>query len=461
MRGSNLIHKRPYIPPTKRENYYGPYICRLAPFENGFEFEWLDNYCLGKHTLYYCIRGKEEKINLPIEDTVVKVEGLLSNQEYEFYLESESGRRSNTRLVRTGIVPEGSTVINYLHPQDSQYDFSGRYLASPSLARTKSGRLIAGMDVFAFKGPQNLTVLFYSDNDGKDWRYLTDLYPFYWGSLFYHHEVLYMLGLTTEYGNLQIICSKDEGLTWSAPVTLFYGSNVFCKYGGVHRSPMHMVLYKERFYTTCEYGSWGMGSHLPRILSIDESADPMQPENWYCSDILPYDGAWREAAEKQQPDQKQGDTIEGNIVVGPDGELYNFLRWRAGSILKLRVNTKDLDKAPEFVDIVDAPVTNSMFRIISVDEKYFLISNRKTPAMEVEHWRCRNVLSISESKDLEQFKLVRDIFNFEKEDPEIIGFQYPTFLCENKQISLVVRSAFNHADSSHDSNYMLFYRFDA
>lgn len=458
MRGSNLIHKRPYIPPRK-ENQNAPYICRLAPFENGFEFEWLDNYGTETYTLYYGIRDGEEKISQPVLDSVVKVEGLLSDQEYELFIESESGRRSNVRLLRTGLVPKGSTVINYLHPQDSQYDFSGRYLASPSLALTKSGRLIAGMDLYAYKHAQNLMVLFYSDNDGTDWRYLTDLYPFYWGSLFYHHEVLYVLGLTTEYGDLQIACSKDDGITWSAPVTLFYGSNVFCMYSGVHRAPMHMVPYKGRLYTTCEYGNWANVGHLPRILSIDENADPMQPENWCCSDFLPFDGAWKEASDKQIPD-KQGDAIEENIVIGPDGNLYNYMRWRAGSMLKLRVNTEDIDKAPEFVAIVEAPVTNSMFRIIPVDGKYILISNRKTPAMEVDHWRCRNVLSVSESTDLEHFELVKDLYNFEKEDPELIGFQYPAFLCENKQISLVVRSAFNHADSSHDTNYMLFCRFD-
>ena len=459
MRGSNLIHKRPYLPPTQREKQNAPYVCRLAPFETGFEFEWLDNYSTGMHTLYYGIRGEEEKNVVPVMDAVVKVDNLLPDQEYEFYIETENGVRSNQRLVRTGVVPKGSIVINYLHPEDKQYDFSGRYLASPSLARTKSGRLIAGMDVFALKAPQNLTILYYSDNDGKDWRYLTDLYPFFWGSLFYHRETLYMLGLTTEYGNLQITCSTDEGYTWSAPVTLFYGSNMFCKYGGVHRAPMHMVSYRGRLYTTCEYGSWGMGSHLPRILSIAENDDPMQPENWCCSDFLSFEGAWKEASDKQVPG-KQGDTIEGNIVIGKDGNLYSYLRWRAGSMLKLRVNTEDLDKAPQFVDIVGAPVTNSMFRIISMDEKYVLISNSKTQAMEVDHWRCRNVLSISESVDLEHFELVRDIYNFESESPELIGFQYPAFLCEKRRISLVGRSAFNHADSSHDSNYMLFCRID-
>jgi len=278
----------------------------------------------------------------------------------------------------------------------------------------------------------------------------------FWASLFCHKDVLYVLGLSTEYGNLQIACSKDEGLSWSAPVTLFYGSNGLCKYGGVHRAPMHMISYNGRLYTTCEYGCWIMGSHLPGILSIEEEADLMQPENWHWSDLLPFDGAWKEATERQKPGQKQRDTMEGNIVIGTDGKMYSYLRWKRGSMLKLRVNTEDPDKAPEFVEIIDAPVTNSMFRIIPIKGKYVMICNRNTPS--TTHWRARNVLSLCESVDGDHYVPIQDIFNFEKEDPELVGFQYPAFLYEDNQLSLVVRSAFNQAKSSHDANYTLFCR---
>lgn len=455
MRGNAKINHRPYLPPTFTEAAKKPYICRLAPSEFGFEFEWFDNSCIGTHTLYYGTKGSNNKYSLSISEPVIQIDNLKTDCDYEFYIESKAGIKSNVRFVRTGKFPEKTTVINYLHPEDTQYDFSGRYLCSPSIVRTKSGKMIASMDVYGPEMAQNLTLMFYSDNEGRQWRYLTDLYPFYWGSLFLHNDVLYILGLTTEYGNLQIACSKDEGCTWSEPVTLFYGSNVLCSYGGMHRAPMHFTHHNGRLYTTCEYGCWKCGSHLPAILSIDENADLMVAENWICTDFLPFDGEWKNAA------GTQGDTIEGNIILAPDGNLYNVLRWKIGSLLKLKINTEDFEAAPEFWSIDDAPVSNSMFRIIPHGDKFIMITNRKTEASsKYDVWSYRNVLSVYESYDLENYHFVKDIINYENCDAEKNGFQYPSFYKENKTIFLAIRSAFNNADNFHNSNYILFHKMD-
>ncbi|MBQ4320949.1 MAG: hypothetical protein IJC35_01815, partial [Oscillospiraceae bacterium] len=85
MRGSNRIYHRPYCPPNRKADLKKPFICRLAPFADGFEFEWLDSFCSGSHTLYYGLRGSEEKIALPVTDAVVRIEGLLRDTDYEFY----------------------------------------------------------------------------------------------------------------------------------------------------------------------------------------------------------------------------------------------------------------------------------------------------------------------------------------------------------------------------------------
>ena len=453
MRGSNKIQHKPYCPPIFRESLKKPYICRLAPGKDSIEFEWFDNFCDGTHTVWYGIRGAEEKQSLVLSGPVVRIEGLKSDVDYELYVEAENGLKSNLRLARTGAIPEGAVVINYLHPEDGQYDFSGRFLCSPSVARTKSGRIVAGMDVFAGADAQTLTLLFKSEDDGKTWRYLTDLHPFYWASLFYHRDVLYILGLTTEYGNLQIACSEDEGETWSAPVTLFYGSNYSCKYGGVHRAPMQINSYNGRLYTSCEYGCWKMGSHLPAVQSIDENADLMEPENWYRSEFLPFEGEWKEASGGVQ---KQ--TIEGNVVRGPDGNLYNYMRWDLGSYLRLKVNEQDPEAPLEFAGIFEAPVTTSMFRVIPDGDKYLVVTNRKTDAATIPHSSYRNVLTLFETKDMVNFKFIKDIVNFEDQDPNLYGFQYPTYLYEDGVLSLVVRSSFNGAEDFHNANYSLFFR---
>lgn len=198
MRGSAKINHRPYILPNDFDGAKKPYICRIAPFETGFTFEWFDRIDGKAYTLFYGKCNTEEKNTLTLSASVTTVEHLEPDTDYAFYIERSDGVQSNIRLVRTGTIPHGTTVINYLHPQDNQYAFSGRFLCSPSIVRTKSGRLLASMDVYGREMAQNLVLIFYSDDNGESWQYLTDLYPFYWGSLFCHKNTLYILGLTTE-----------------------------------------------------------------------------------------------------------------------------------------------------------------------------------------------------------------------------------------------------------------------
>ena len=328
-----------------------------------------------------------------------------------------------------------------------QYVFSGNYLCSPSLVKTPTGRLIAGMDVFGPSMGQNTTLLFSSDDDGESWHYLCDLYPFYWSCLFYHQNAVFILGLTTEYGNLQISRSTDDGHTWEAPTTIMYGSNLLCATGGISREPMHLTEYQGRLYTTIAYGGWKIGGHLPGVLSIPADADPMKAESWTCSEFLPFEGRWAEES------GTKGDSIEGNFVIASDGELYDYMRWKRGEMLRLHVRADDPDLAPEYDCIEPAPVSNSMFRIFTHNQKYYLITNRKSRTYEDY---LRNVLSLYESTDLKEYTHIRDIVNFEDEDPRKFGFQYPAFAVDGETLYVTIRSAFNNANSFHNSNYILF-----
>ena len=454
MKCSNKIYFRPYIPYNRPEERGLPFVCRIAPFENGFDIEWLDNSDPdGVHTLVCSKRESGEKAaELVLTGKTGRVEGLDTDTDYVFYVEAASGKRSADRLVRTGRIPEGTTVVNYLHPDDGIYDFSGKYLCSPSLVRTPKGRLIAGMDVFASNYPQNLTIHFVSEDNGKSWKYLNDIFGFYWSTLFTHRGKLYMIGMTTEYGNLHITRSDDDGETWATPTDLLFGANVLCYNGGVHRAPMHTVEYDGRVYTTCEYGCWKKGSHLPLVISFATGDDPMIAESWNVTEVMKFEGRW-----KEESGGKQGDTIEGNVIKAPDGKLLNILRYRNGKYLVTEINQKDLDAPLTYVGIEDAPVTSSMFRILKKGEKYLLITNHATEeALKVETHTYRNVLSVYESDDIKNWKFVRDIVNYEKESAKTTGFQYPTAFLEGDDAYLLIRSAFNNAHNFHDSNHMLF-----
>ena len=449
MKGKNTVHWHPYMPLNRISEARLPYVCRIAPYADGFAFEWFDTEdSNGSHTLVWGVRDGEMQ-RTPVTGSTMQIDGLKKDCDYEFFIEATDGRTSRHRLVRTGDIPPGTSVINYLHPEDTQYDFSGRFLCSPSLVRTKSGRLVAGMDVFGPKMAQNLTLLFSSDDNGESWHYLCDLYPFYWSNLFTRNDKLYILGQTTEYGNLQIACSEDEGETWSAPTTILYGSNLLCPYGGINHSPMHLTETGGRLWTGYEYGGWAIRSHIPGMLSMPSDADPMLPESWTLSELLPFDGKWKEAS-----NGIQGDTMEANTLRMPNGELYHYLRWKSGEILRMRVNEQAPEAPLTFVDIINAPAANSMFRIFPYREHWLMIAN--DPVVP----RRRNLLSLFKTDDLCHFEKVRDLIDFRDHDAEKYGFQYPTFLLEADTLLLSIRSAFNNADSFHNSNYMLFMRVD-
>ena len=454
MKGSRKINHRPYIPYNRPADAARPYICRLAPGADFVTLEWIAKE-EGAHQLIIRKRGGEVVRRVSVTEATVTVGELAPNTEYELFIESPVSLASNVRLFITSDIPEGTTVINYLHPEDKQYDFSGNCLCSPSLVRLGSGRLLAGMDVFAMKSGQNTTIIFCSDDNGKSWRYLTDLHPFYWANMFIHKGAVYALGQTQEYGDLYIVRSDDEGESWSDPTLLFYGTSWCCANGGIQHTPMHLTSYKGRLYTGFEYGSWRLADgHLPGVMSVAEDADIMQSENWSFSDVLPYDGKW-----KEDDGGVKGQSIEGNLVIGPDGVLYDIMRHKVGLWLKLRVNTDDHDAPPEYVAIEEAPVSTSMFRIFPYKGKYLLITNRKTEetAALFEDGNYRNVLSCFVSEDLKSFRLVKDLIDFRNQDPALYGFQYPCCIAEEDGVRLTIRAAFNGAENYHNANYSLYY----
>lgn len=72
-----------------------------------------------------------------------------------------------------------------------------------------NGRLLASMDLYAGRYPQNLTLIYSSDDNGETWHYLSELMPCFWGKMFAYKGELYMLSVSTKYGDLLIGKSTD------------------------------------------------------------------------------------------------------------------------------------------------------------------------------------------------------------------------------------------------------------
>jgi hypothetical protein len=461
MRGQGVWNFKPYSRLNEMYKREYPYICRLEPGQETCIVDWFDNGEPGvEHSIRYQQKAADNPpVTLKAEGTPVKLTSLKPGCEYEVtvFRAKDPDKKSDTRRFRTGSYP--GKIINYLHPHDNIYAFSGHCLSSPSLVRADSGRLLVSMDVFDHGTPQNLTIICKSDDEGVTWQYVCEILPSFWGRLFCHQGRIYLLSFVNEYGDLQIGCSEDEGLRWSKPVTILPGSGNG-KEPGMHGNVVPVVSYKNRLWTGVEYGAWPRGYHDSGVLSIAEDAELMKPENWSCTEFLRFNPEWEAAV-------RNGglNFIEGNVVAGPDGSLYNILRdnnntpadGNLGRAVILKVNTDNPDKQLEFVRIIDFNGGSTKF-MIHRDEKtgvYYSIVNRVTGPQNLNQ---RNIASLAISRDMIHWKIAKDLIDGSDGAPEEVGFQYIVHIPLGDDLVYVSRTAYNHARNFHDSNCITFHR---
>ena len=428
-----------------------PYICRIVPSETEIHLEWLGN---GSCEIFFRIRGDGAFCRHGVSASgEYNLTNLRSDTDYELYVQRD-GFRSRIRFARTGAVP--GTPVNYLHPEDTAYAFSGRYLCSPSLLRLPDGTLLASMDVFAGQHPQNLTLIFRSDDGGKTWHYQTELMPCFWGKLFLHKGEVYLLSVSTEYGDLLIGKSSDGGKTFGPPTVLLRGANGKNGSSGVHKNPQNLLIHKGRLYNTLEWGSWKNKEygHAAMVMSCALEDDLTEAENWIFTEPVPFNPAW-EGCEDLSADTM---TIEGTLAVAPDGKLLNLMRFgKRGYVLAYEVNTDDPHAPLKFHSLIEMPTTYSKFTVQydPISRKYYSIICRR-------HDGCpdnaRNLLSLIRSEDLIRWETVTDLLDYRHCDPKQVGFQYVDFLFEGEDLLYLSRTAFNRAANFHDSNYSTFHR---
>lgn len=450
MKGQNTWSYQPYRPFLWETGDI--YICRIVPYETKIHLEWLGEASI--YRVYYRPKGSESFLLAgETKENAFDIENLICETDYEFFTEADT-KKSRIRLARCG--KSIGTVVNYLHPEDEVYGFSGHYLCSPSLVRHPDGFLLASMDVFAANHPQNLTLIFRSDDDGATWHYVSELMPCFWGKLFIHKNDLYMLSCSTEYGDLLIGKSTDGGKTFSAPVTLLRGANGKNGSSGVHKNPQNIVYYNGRIYETLEWGSWANKEycHAAMVMSCDENDDLLVPKNWSFTDPRPFSQFAPEIADL--PDCTM--TIEGTLTVAPDGKLYNIMRFgKYATALVYAVNTEDHDAPLTYARCMNFPANYSKFMIKydEVSKKYYSVATR---LYDREKAGARNLLSLMASADLEAWDVVTDLYDLRDEDHKKVGLQYVDFFFEGDDILYLCRTAINNANNFHDANYSTFHR---
>ncbi len=431
------------------------YICRVVPEKDSIAFFWLPCDGAREYSVFFGKRGEALSLAGTTKECSFLVENLFPDADYQFQVISGQ-KKSRVRLARTG--EHVGTVVNYLHPEDKCYSFSGQYLCSPSLVRHPDGFLLASMDVFAGNSPQNLALIFRSDDEGKTWRYVTELYPCFWPKMFIHHGMLYVLACSTEYGDLLIGCSEDGGETFSAPQVLLRGSGR-TQWPGVHKNPQPLVEKDGRLWNTLEWGCWHDDVFSVMVMSASVNDDLMLPESWHFTPPLPYNPAWPGTASGSSHGN-----IEGTLAIAPNGKLLNIMRYdmmrctpNFGTVLAYEVNTDDCDAPLVYSHSIAFPANHSKFEIQydKVSGYYFSIASRILSSQTPNQ---RNLLSLLISPDLEHWTVAHDLLDYRTKDPNLIGFQYVDFIIEGDDILFLCRTAMNGAHNFHDANYSTFHR---
>ncbi|MGC9348485.1 MAG: sialidase family protein [Anaerolineae bacterium] len=374
------------------------------------------------------------------------------------------------------------------------------YLGSPSLVKLPDGALLGIHDYFGSRAPRrtcggdagdsgayHLTSVYRSDDDGATWRNLTHVSGAFWNSLHVidgepYPGAVYMLGVSHQYGHIVIRRSTDGGFTWSHPDDaqsgLLFRAQPGAQGPNYHCAPVPIAVHNGRLYRAFEDNSpldWPNGFQAC-VISAPLDADLLNAANWRISEKLPFDPAWVAAYAPPEGFDKAG-WLEGNVIVGPDGDLWNVLRvnarsrrassgafgelWNKVALVRVENEGRALtfDPATGFIDL---PGGHSKFTIRRdpVTGHYLTLSNG---VRDEEHPSLRSMLGLYASEDLRHWRgcatLLEDDSDLTWErSAALTGFQYVDWHFDGKDLIYLVRTAYDGAHNFHDANRVTFHR---
>ena len=370
------------------------------------------------------------------------------------------------------------------------------FLGSPSIVRLPDGALLATHDYFGPGCPRNhedeesLTSVYRSEDDGANWCNITHIMNAYWSTLFVHAGVVYLLGTSQQYGSIVIRRSGDGGYGWSHPADadsglLFPGGprGVAPNY---HCAPVAVLEHEGRIYKAfedCDPLEWGTGFQAC-VVSAPVDADLLRAASWRMSNKLPFDPTWTPAA--WGPVTMPG-WREGNVVVDPDGQMWDVLTFEArplaqdvAALVRIDAQGERLSFEPRAGGFVALPGAKAKFtlRRDPVSGSYLTLANAvPDPDWLLSQWqasqppgeglrkhvRQRNVMALCASEDLREWRVVKTLLADDsglgpEDSVRLTGYQYVDWQFDGDDLIYVVRTAARGARNFHDSNRILFGR---
>ncbi len=412
-------------------------IVRLAPSRTAVEIQFLSD----ESSFEVCVTEGDMPVkSVQTHEKQLTVDGLKPNRTYVVSVKCPAGESGRRRFVTGDYL---GTVVNYLHPDDPAYAFSGRFLATPSLVRFRE-KLYVSMDVFCGgndRGAYNLTLLYRSADNGITWEYVTDLVPAFWGTLFVARDKLCLLAVDTEVGSL-LVMSSEDGENFGDPTYLRYGCGhrVGC---GNHKSATPCLERNGKLYFALEYGGYGVKRFDTLVATVDLSKDICDKSAWVFSESARVEFDWWQGS-----DQSIRFAIEGNMVER-NGELFVVSRYAYHRALLWRFDPSRLTKAPVMEKILDFEPGHCKFHIQKAEDgTYYAMGNTGCYP--------RHVLRLYRSRNLEEWETVATLEDISELSAEKDGVQYPGFFIENGCLHTVLRNALNGAHTFHDSNAIVY-----
>jgi len=355
------------------------------------------------------------------------------------------------------------------------------YLGSPCILIMPNGDYLASFDVNSWDKSRPLydkTIIMKSTDKGETWMKISELMTQHWASIFYHRDVLYIIGTYAKDNNLHIQKSVDGGYNWTSPHKPDAG--VLAE-GEYHCAPTPVVVHDGRVWRAFEVGKQGTGRQS-LMLSAPEDADLLIRDNWTFSNTLEYDNSWIEGS---------NGWIEGNAVVSPEAELVNIIRVQSTSgdddeggaslhstaaMIRLSKDGKVASFNPkeDFIDMPGASGKKFTIRYDPEAKKYWSMANWIMPGdlkflEQTKAGRIRNTMALISSKDLREWEVNSVIYHIPFViDPELdvarYGFQYADWQIEGNDMIAVFRTGFDDGIGGprnyHDANFITFQRIE-
>ena len=361
------------------------------------------------------------------------------------------------------------------HEVKYQPELTNTYLGSPSILRLPDGALLASHDYFGLRGcPKNheaeesLTSIYRSEDDGITWDNVTHIMNCYWSSLFSHRGSVYILGTSQQYGSIVIRRSDDGGFTWTHPADessgLLFRGGPYREAPNYHCAPVPVLEHDGRLYKAFEDADppvHGPSFHSC-VVSVPVDADLLDAANWTISNKIPFNPDW--VPRDWEPPARPC-WLEGNIVVAPNGELWNILRLNARPMVNRAVIVKVSEDGSQISfdpdnGFIDFPGGGTKFSIRHDKQSglYLALVNKVTNP----DWPSqRNILSLSVTQDLVNWRVVKTLMQDDsgltaEDSARLTGFQYVDWQFDGDDIIYLVRTAYRGAIRYHDSNRIIF-----